>query len=63
MSTSTLLTRDQAAGMLGIKPQTLAVWATTGRNRLPFVKVGRCVRYRASDLQAWLAERTTTATA
>jgi excisionase family DNA binding protein len=53
-----LLTRLQAAEYLGIKPQTLAVWHTTGRYRLPVVKVGRSVRYRTSDLDEFLSRRT-----
>ena len=59
-TTDELLTRDQAAEFLNIRSQTLALWASTGRHNLPFVKVGRCVRYRRSDLEKWLAERTTT---
>ena len=55
---SHLLTRQQAARYLGIKPQTLAVWATTKRYELPFVKVGRSVRYRLLDLERWVARRT-----
>jgi hypothetical protein len=43
---------------LGIKAQTLATWATTSRYPLPFVKVGRCVRYRRRDLDAFRAART-----
>ncbi len=57
-----LLTADQAAEFLGIKPQTLSIWRSTGRYSLPFVKVGRCVRYRREDLNRFLAERTATAT-
>ena len=53
-----LLSRSEVAAYLGLKPQTLAVWATTGRYGLPMVKVGRSVRYRVADLEAWLAERT-----
>ena len=53
-----LLTRNQAAEYLGIRPQTLAAWALTGRYNLPMVKVGRWVRYRKSDLDAWLESRT-----
>ena len=53
-----LLKREQAAAYLGIKPQTLAVWHTTGRYRLPVVKVGRAVRYRMSDLDEFLSRRT-----
>lgn len=58
-----LLTREQAAEYLGIKPQTLAVWALTQRYNLPMVKVGRCVRYRRSDLEAFLERRTVGASA
>jgi excisionase family DNA binding protein len=54
-----LLTRDQAAEFLGVRAQTLAVWSTTGRYSLPLVRVGRSVRYRTSDLVAWLESRTT----
>jgi excisionase family DNA binding protein len=53
-----MLTRDQAAEYIGSRPQTLAVWAITGRYNLPMVKVGRSVRYRRSDIDAWLERRT-----
>ena len=57
-SPSELLTRDEAAAYLGVKPQTLAVWHTTHRYHLPLVKVGSKVRYRKVDLDAWLESRT-----
>jgi excisionase family DNA binding protein len=53
-----LLTREEAARYLSIRPQTLAVWASTRRYNIPYVRVGRAVRYRRSDLDAWLRERT-----
>lgn len=53
-----LLTRPQAADFLGIRPQTLSVWASTGRYSLPYVRVGRSVRYRLADLERFLAART-----
>lgn len=53
-----LLDEVAAAELLGIKPQTLSVWRCTGRYELSFVKVGRCVRYRRSDLVQFLADRT-----
>lgn len=53
-----LLTRDQAAEYLGITPRTLAVWACVKRYNLPYVKVGRLVKYRRSDLDAFIARRT-----
>jgi len=52
-----LLTDDQAAALLGIKPQTLAAWRMTGRYALPYLRVGRCVRYRPADIEAWLTSR------
>jgi len=57
ISTNTqLFTRRQAADYLGIKENTLAVWATTKRHPLPYIKVGRLVKYRLSDLQAFLEQ-------
>lgn len=53
-----LLTRQQAAEYIGVKPQTLAVWHTTHRYGLPLIKVGAKVRYRKGDLDKWLASRT-----
>ncbi|MCK7578398.1 MAG: helix-turn-helix domain-containing protein [Chromatiales bacterium] len=51
------LTRTQAAEYLGIKPKTLAVWASTGRYALPFLKVGRLAFYELDDLDAFIAAR------
>lgn len=48
----------QAAEVLDVKPTTLAVWRSTGRYRLPYLKVGRLVKYRISDLAEFLARRT-----
>ena len=58
----TLLTPSEAADLLGVREQTLAVWRCTGRHELPFVKVGRRVKYRASDLEKWLLDRTAVST-
>ena len=58
-----LLTRQEAAAYLGVKPQTLAVWATTKRYPLPMVKVGSLVRYRRCDLEGFVEQRTVNADA
>ena len=50
----------QAAEVLTVEPGTLSVWRSTGRYKIPFVKVGRRVRYRRADLDAWLESRTRT---
>jgi len=49
---------EQAAGVLNTSIQTLANWRATGRYALPYVKVGRLVRYRESDLVAFIAANT-----
>ncbi len=51
-----------AAEVLGVKPATLAVWRSLGRYNLPYLKVGRLVKYRVSDLAEFLAHRTSTHT-
>ena len=55
---SEMLTTEQAAEYLGLKPQTLATWRSTGRYSIPFVKVGRNTRYRKADLEEFLEQRT-----
>ena len=52
-----LLTEQEAANYLAIAPGTLAVWRSTGRYALIFVKIGHKVRYRQSDLDTWIKSR------
>lgn len=51
-----LLDDAQVSSILGgVSVETLAAWRHTGRVKLPFVKVGgRLVRYRQSDVQAFI---------
>lgn len=58
LSQGDLLTPRQAADILGVRTQTLALWRVTGKHGLPFIKVGASVRYRQSDLENWLRGRT-----
>jgi hypothetical protein len=53
-----VLNDRQAAAFLGVSPGTLANWRSSGTVRLPFVKLGRAVRYRVRDLQAFLSKNT-----
>ena len=53
-----LLSRKEAAHYLNIAPQTLACWWTNKRYSLPLVKIGRHVKYRQSDLDAFIARNT-----
>lgn len=52
-----LLTPARTAGILGIPVSTLARWRSE-RRELPYVKVGRVVRYRQEDLDRWIETRT-----
>ena len=54
---SDLLTEVEAANFLGLEPKTLAVWRSTKRYPLCYVKVGRLVRYFKADLIAFLESR------
>lgn len=49
-----LFTRSQAAQYLQLSPATLATWACTHRHNIPYIKLGRCVRYRKVDLDQFL---------
>jgi len=57
-SSGELLTSSEAARFLGISVGTLAVWRSTGRYNLRFVKIGSRVRYRIADIEKFIQERT-----
>lgn len=52
-----LLTPSEVAEMLGVSVETLNVWRATRRYPLPYVKAGRLVRYRPSDVQNFINSR------
>ena len=54
---SSLLSGKQAAPCVGVTEGTLSVWRCTGRYDLPYVKSGRLVRYRVSDIREFIASR------
>ena len=54
---SILLTKEEVSSILGVSVGTLAVWRTTKRYNLPYVKSGRLVRYRQEDIQAFINSR------
>lgn len=49
-----LLTTEQAAQILCIKPRTLVIWRHEQRSELPFVRIGRAVRYRLLDINSYI---------
>jgi excisionase family DNA binding protein len=54
-----LLTREEAANLLGLKPATLAKWAHTHCCRLKMIKLGSRVRYRVSDVEEFINKNST----
>ena len=50
------LNNEEAARYLGLKAATLNKWRVYGEGP-PFIKVGRLVRYRRADLDAYLSGR------
>jgi excisionase family DNA binding protein len=57
MSVQKLLTAEEVADLLGVTIHTLAVWRSTGRYNLPYVKSGRLVRYREPDVHKFIENR------
>jgi predicted DNA-binding transcriptional regulator AlpA len=57
-----LLNRDQVAERFGITKRHLEALAYNGGGP-PFVKINRSVRYRPSDVRAWLDARLVESTA
>jgi len=52
-----LLNPNETSALLGVTNGTLAVWRSTGRYQLPYLKIGRKVYYRRGDINAWLQGR------
>lgn len=53
-----LIDEDETARRLGLSAQTLCNWRCKGRTDLPFVRVGRAVRYRPEDVERFISENT-----
>jgi excisionase family DNA binding protein len=52
---------DYVAALVGLTRNTLEKWRVRGQGP-PFVKLGGRVRYRRSDVLAWIEENTKAAT-
>ena len=50
-----LLTPQEIADCLGVRPSTIYQWTYQGF--IPHVKVGRLVRFREADVTQWLERR------
>ena len=53
-----LLSSKEVAGILGVGEITLSIWRCKKQYPLPYIKAGRAVRYRESDVEAFIASRT-----
>lgn len=58
--TSPMLNREDAAKYLGISSSTLANWACTRKFNIPYIRLGKAVRYRKSDLDAFIESNAVT---
>jgi len=52
-----LLTPDQIAEYLGVKKSTIYQWTHEGY--IPYVKLGKFVRFKVSNVERWLEKRST----
>jgi len=55
-STLTLNTPKQEAERLGISERTMAKARSTGHPQIPYIKIGKTVRYDPVAVDAWLAK-------
>jgi excisionase family DNA binding protein len=54
----TLTDTEGASELLKVPAATLTKWRSTGEVRIPFVKIGRQVKYRTKDLKAFIESST-----
>lgn len=59
--TEALLRTEEAAAVLGFSPRALEAWRCRGGGPR-YLRVGRSIRYRPSDLDAWASARVFTST-
>lgn len=55
-----LLTQADAARYLGTTVGTLNTWRHQGKSKLPEIRWGNRIRYRKSDLDAWIEQNLVT---
>jgi len=44
----------EASILLCTPEKSLIKWRSTGEHNIPYIKIGRNVRYRTQDLRAWV---------
>lgn len=55
-TTRTLNTPEQEAKRLSMSPRTMAKARSTGYPNIPYIKIGKTVRYDPIAVDAWLAK-------
>ena len=53
-----LLSAGETADILGLKESTLAQFRWRGDKRLPWVKLGKSIRYKLSDIEEFIERNT-----
>jgi predicted DNA-binding transcriptional regulator AlpA len=53
-STERLITAEDVAGILGVSPKWVRNHATCRNPRLPYIAVGRLLRFRLSDVERFI---------
>ena len=51
---SPLLSPKELAAILGVAEQTIYNRRFTGRDLPPYLKIGKLVRFRSEDIEAWI---------
>ena len=54
LPSSQLLNEKEVASILAVQQKTLTSWRHTKRVEIPFVKIGRSVKYRVDDLRTFV---------
>jgi predicted site-specific integrase-resolvase len=57
-SVDRMVDTEGAAQLLGIEAATLVKWRSAGENDIPYVRIGRNIRYRTFALRDWVEKNT-----
>jgi hypothetical protein len=49
-----IIDTSEAAELLCTPEKSLIKWRSTGEHNIPYLKIGRNVRYRTQDLRKWI---------
>ena len=49
-----IINTAEAAELICTPEKSLIKWRSTGEHEIPYIKIGRNVRYRTKDLRIWI---------